>query len=257
MTSDEVPDDVGRLWRLPVGRRSDRRGRPAVLDVHRVVSAAVTLVESVGLAGVTLPKVAEALDVTTMSLYRHIGSKGELFVLMEDMAWGLPPSLEIPNGRWRTGLEHWALAQRSLLQRHPWLLQVPVSGPPRGPHLIAWVDAGLRTLHDTGLDWAAKVGVLTVVSGYIKNAELMAQQLATARKGLGLVQEEVEQRYGRAMAILVDPGQYPEASALFRAGVFEPVAGDVHGNSTDPDDDFSFGLTLVLDGVATTVERAG
>lgn len=256
MTNDEVPDDVGRLWRLPVGRRSARLGRPAALDVDRVVTAAVSLAERVGLAGVTLPKVAEALDVTPMSLYRHIGSKGELFVLMEDIGWGPPPPLEVPNGRWRTGLEHWALAQRSLFQRHPWLPQVPMSGPPRGPHVIAWTDAGLRMLHDTGLDWAAKVGVLTVVSGYVRNAELMAQQLATARKGVGLEQEQVEQRYGRAMALLVDPEQFPDAAALFRSAVFEPAGRDVPGISTGLDEDFSFGLTLVLDGIATTVERA-
>ena len=249
MTQENVSAVVARLWRVPARRtRSTRLGRPAELDVDRVVTAAVTLAEDVGLAGVTLPKVADALHVTPMSLYRHIGSKDELFVLMEDLGWGPPPRFEISRGQWRVGLEHWALAQRSLLQQHPWLAQVPISGPPRGPNLIGWMDAGLRMLRDTDLGWAAKIGVLTVVSGYVRHTELMAQQLAAGRKGRG--SETVEAEYGRELALLVDPARCPDAAELFGSAVFEPAGTEL---AQRLDDDFGFGLTLIVDGLAMNV----
>src|SRR5262245_27646407 len=113
---------MARLWRLPPGRdRPARLGRPPELDIDRVLKAAVAQAEDVGLGGVTLPKVADALHVTPMSLYRYIGSKNELIVLKEDLGWGPSPQLECGHGQWRGGLAEWALAQRLLLQQHPWL----------------------------------------------------------------------------------------------------------------------------------------
>ena len=247
-----MPADLARLWRLPAGRGSGRLGRPAALDIDRVVTAAVALAEEVGLAGVSLPKVAEALHVTPMSLYRYIGSKDELYVLMEDLGWGPPPRLRVSGRGWRPGLERWALAQRSVHRRHPWLAQVPISGPPRGPNLSGWMDVGLRMLRETGLGWAAKVGALTLVSMYVRNSEAMAHQLAAGRKGSGLDQEQVQQRYGRDLALLVDPQRCPDLAELFRSGLFEsarPV------QPSGPDDDFTFGLTVILDGLATTIAR--
>lgn len=82
---DKVPVGLARLWRLPT---ESRLGRPAELDVEQVVRAAVELADRDGLAGVTLAKVAKELGYTTMSLYRHVGSKEELLVLMGDAATG-------------------------------------------------------------------------------------------------------------------------------------------------------------------------
>lgn len=258
MTQEEVPAGVARLWRLPGGRRSGRLGRPAELDVDRVVQAAVALAERAGLGGVTLPKVAEALQVTPMSLYRYIGSKDELLVLMEDLGWGPAPRFEVSEGQWRSGLECWALAQRSMLQQHPWLVHIAISGPPRGPHLIAWMDAGLRSLCDTGLDWAAKVGVLMVVNGYVRQTELMAQQLTSGRGIAGVDHAQADhaqigQDYWRDLALLVDAERYPDMAALVRSRPFETPAADM---AAGLDDDFAFGLTLILDGIATTIDRA-
>lgn len=60
---------IGRLWRLP--GVPARRGRPSRLDVETVVSTAVGSVDSDGLEGAALPRLADELGVTAMSLYRH------------------------------------------------------------------------------------------------------------------------------------------------------------------------------------------
>ena len=99
--------------------------------MRRVVRAVVELADRDGLAGVTLPKVAAALGFTGMSLYRHVGSKDELLTLMVDAALGPPPALPESSG-WRADMRHWAGAERDVYRRRPWLVRVPVSGPPSG-----------------------------------------------------------------------------------------------------------------------------
>ncbi|MGH8794240.1 MAG: TetR/AcrR family transcriptional regulator [Stackebrandtia sp.] len=251
MGEADVPVELSRLWRL--GAES-RLGRPAKLDVDRVVRAAVELADREGLGGVTLPKVAETLGVTKMSLYRHVGSKDELLVLMADLASGPPPEISAAAGRWRDGLREWSVALAATLRRHSWLVRVPTSGPPSGPNHIAWMDAALRVLRDSGLDWGEKVGVVSVVSGYVGSASRLALDLEEGRRGSGLEQAQVERDYGRALAELVDPRRFPEAAALFASGVFEPPPGP--SDDEPVDHDFVFGLELILDGVAVAVETA-
>jgi AcrR family transcriptional regulator len=253
MTDEEVPVELARLWRLST---TSRLGRPAELDVDQVVRTAVDLADREGLAGVTLPKIAKALGFTAMSLYRYVGSKDELLVLMRDFAAGAPPEITTSPDEWRKGLRQWAIADRLTNRRRPWLARLPISGPPAGPNQIAWLEAGLRTLRDTGLDWAEKVGVLTLISGYVRHMSLLSEELAHGRVGTGLDQAQTEQNYGRNLARLVDPSRFPETTELFASGVFE--APPPEHTSGDPvvDHDFTFGLDRILDGVAAAIAHA-
>jgi hypothetical protein len=63
-----------------------------------------------------------------------------------------------------------------------------------------------------------------------------------------------EQRYGRLLADLVDPVQFPEVTRLFASPVFEPPRDA--GPSTAADRDFAFGLEIILDGVASAIRAA-
>lgn len=245
MDEAAVPDELARLWRIA---SESRRGRPAKLDVGQVVDAAVALADREGLAAATLPRVAESLGVTKMSLYRHVGSKDELLALMQDAAAGPVPSSLDGTGPWRERLRLWATEQRAVLARHRWIATAPVAGPPRGPNLIGWFDAGLRTLRLTGLDWGAKVGVVMLVGEYVRGNAQLAQGLEAGRADTGQDQAAAEQAYGRAMATLVSPERFPDAAALFASATFEDTGVDT------AQDDFDFGLDLILDGVAAAVE---
>jgi AcrR family transcriptional regulator len=248
MSDEEVPAELSRLWRLSTG---SRLGRPAELGVERVVRTAVDLADHDGLGGVTLPKIASALGFTTMSLYRYVGSKDELFVLMGDEAIGPAPEFSTDPQQWRAGLRQWALALRAVYARHRWLAHLPISGPPSGPNMIDWMDACLGILRDTGLDWAAKVGIATLISGYVRSASQLTLDLAQSRRDIGLDQLQVEQNYGRTLARLVDPERFPEAAKLFASGLFEPPP---EPSGDEPvDHDFTFGLELTLDGVGAAI----
>lgn len=248
MTDRKVPDHLARLWRVPGDATV---GRPAALDVDRVVTTAVKLADSDGLAGATLPKIASALAVTPMSLYRHIGSKEGLLALMADAGLGVPP--EFPSGPWRLALRAWASAQLEVHRAHPWLTQVPISGPPSGPNNVAWMDAGLRALRDTALGWGGKVGAIMVVGGYVREAFVTGRQLEQGRAAEDLDEAGALREYSRHLRVLVDPERLPEMAALLASGLFD----DIEPADAAPDGEFSFGLELVLDGVAATIAGAG
>ncbi|MFJ4776305.1 TetR/AcrR family transcriptional regulator [Streptomyces sp. NPDC088762] len=253
MTSeDTVPAALRRLWRLS---EPSRLGRPAALDVDRVVAAAVETADRDGLEGVTLPKIAKGLGVTGMSLYRYVGSKDELLVLMGDHALGAPPRFD--TGDWREGLRAWARAQREVYQQRPWLAHLPVTGPPSGPHRIAWMEAALAILAGTPLDWAHKIGTLSLIGGYVVQAVRQDHELARGRaEGQG--QSDAERAYGRALAQLVDPERFPETARLFSSTVFEAGPAPASETDTAPGDaDFTIGLELILDGVAARIEPVG
>jgi len=167
---------------------------------------------------------------------------------MSDAALGVPPNSGDTDS-WRDGLRQWATGHRQVYLRRPWLARVPVTGPPSGPNQIGWMDSALSALRDTGLDWAAKVGVISLVSGYVRHSAVLSQELSDGREELS--QASAEREYGRALVRLVDPARFPEAAELFASPVFETPPGD---ESTE-DSDFTFGLEVILDGVAEAVRR--
>ncbi|MFG3254233.1 TetR/AcrR family transcriptional regulator [Streptomyces sp. NPDC048172] len=248
---EDAPAELARLWRLRAS--SSGLGRPAALDTERVVRTGVELADRDGLQGATLPKIAKELGVSPMSLYRHVGSKDELLVLMRDLALGEPPALGA--GDWREGLHAWAVAYRLLTHRRPWLARLPVAGPPLGPYEVAWLEAGLGALSGTALDWAAKVGSMTLLSGYVRQASLLAEEQEQGLSDSGMGQAESERAYARTLARLITPERYPQTAQLLTSGIFEAAPDDAYDDpATDPD--FTFGLNRLLDGIATAVETS-
>ncbi|MEV0435506.1 TetR/AcrR family transcriptional regulator [Nocardia sp. NPDC050413] len=230
------------------GKPRPRVGRPAELDAERIVATAIALADRDGLRGASLTKVAAALDVTAMSLYRHIGSRDGLTDLMADAAFGPPPAI---GSDWRAALRDWANGQRAAFARHPWVTQIPVTGPPRGLNALAWMDAGLAALRDTGLDWRAKIGAITVVGGYVRQAFVTDRHMAQRRGADQRTEAQDLDAYQRDVAA-VDLSGFPEIAALFTAQAF----ADIPPDDESADDDFTFGLELILDGIATAIARS-
>ncbi|MFG1792684.1 TetR/AcrR family transcriptional regulator [Nocardia sp. NPDC049149] len=250
MADGELSDELVRLWRLPTG---SGLGRRAALDIDTVVGTAIELADRAGLAGATLPKIAEKLGVTPMSLYRYIGSKDELLTLMGDMAFARSAELAGIATSWRAGLRAWAIELWSAYQVHPWLADLPISSPPRGPSAIAWMDAGLRAMRDIDLDRMTKVGTLTLLSGYVNFAARMAQQLEQGWRQSTVDPAVAAREYGQEMAELVAPARFPDAAELFAVGTFESRSAPPTDDPADPESNFLFGLGVILDGVQAIV----
>jgi hypothetical protein len=182
-----------------------------------------------------------------MALYRYVRAKDELLVLMVDAACGAPPEMPDAAAGWRAGLTCWARAYRDVLRRHRWITRAPISGPPATPNVIAWLEAGLRTLGGTRLAEGEKMSVILLLSGFVRNlaaltADIEEAVAAALAAGAPL---PTTATYGRALARLADPARFPELHRVIRSGMFD-----------EPDDieaEFAFGLDRILDGVAALV----
>jgi hypothetical protein len=100
----------------------------------------------------------------------------------------------------------------------PWVLQIPISGPPVTPDAMVWLERG----------WTACAA-------------------PAWRRGRSCRRCCCSPASSRLLARLTDPERFPALRARLAAGVFD-----------EPDDgefDFSFGLERVLDGIETLIEQ--
>ena len=130
-----------RAWGLAPLRTRGPRPR---YDVSDIADTAVALADARGLAGVSLAAVAAELGLTTTALYRYLDFKDELLELMVDAAVGPPPDLGA--GGSHATVHVWARQLWRRYTTHPWLADVRVSGMPRYPQRLAWMDLLLRAL---------------------------------------------------------------------------------------------------------------
>jgi AcrR family transcriptional regulator len=233
-----IPRTLGLLWgREEPGRRGPRPG----LTLEAIAGAAIGLADASGLRAVSMKRVAEAVGVSTMALYRYVDTKDDLFLLMAEFASGPAPGL--PAG-WRAGLEGWCRAYRALLVRHPWLLQVPLSGPPATPLQLAWMEAALAAMEDIGLSPQERTQVLLQLNVYVRGDVALGLDIGAAA---ARADSDVTAAWAQQLQVLADPDDYPAVHAMLATGEFD--------EDDDPLEQFEFGLARALDGVALLVQQ--
>ncbi len=124
---------IDLLWGM---RTAPSRGPKATLTIEKIAAAAVRVADADGIDAVSMQRVAESLDFTKMSLYRHVSGKADLVAVMIEHAVGDPPDLQRVKGGWRPRLERWARALSATWEEHPWLPGVTVGDRVMGPREI-------------------------------------------------------------------------------------------------------------------------
>jgi AcrR family transcriptional regulator len=226
---------------------SPRHGPRPSLDLGRIVDAAIQVADRDGLDGVKMSTVAAEVGMATMSLYRYVGSKDELLIMMADAATADPPAL---GGRgWREYLTDWTRANHDLLLGRPWLLELGQRTPPAGPQALRWLDRALAALADTGLGHGKRINIATTLTGYA----LRQAALAYAMNGAGAAGDSTAglAEYGAILGHVLDPDGYPELTAAVHANAFGVAEEWID------DADFTFGLDLLLDGIQVLIDRTG
>ncbi|MEV5982661.1 TetR/AcrR family transcriptional regulator [Streptomyces sp. NPDC052114] len=227
--------------------RPSKGPRPG-LTLDRIVATGIAVASGEGIGAVSMGRIAKELGVSTMSLYRYVSARDELYVLMQDEATGVPPRRPESAAGWRAGLAWWAREQRSVFQRNLWLLRMPVSSPPATPHGLEWMESGLETLDGSGMDEGWMISVLMLVGGYVRSEVSLMADLDAAMRAEGLAPDEVMRRYERTVDALTAtaPDRFPMLRRLLGTGAL--------GEADAADAEFEFGLERVLDGVAVSLE---
>ena len=114
--------------------------RRAPLTRERMLRTAVALADQGGIESLSMRKLAHALDVVPMALYRHVASKDELLGGLVDVVVGEidPPETGVD---WKTAIRRRILSARRALLRHPWASQVMESRAEPTPTVLAYMDS--------------------------------------------------------------------------------------------------------------------
>jgi TetR/AcrR family transcriptional regulator, tetracycline repressor protein len=124
--------------------RGSRPGRGLSLD--RIVTATLELVDERGVGAASMRAVSSRLGVRSMSLYRYVQDRDELFdAVVERIVNELADDPEVdlrPVNGWRPYLTGMAQGVRRYARAHPHAFPLVATRPPAAP----WVNPPLRSL---------------------------------------------------------------------------------------------------------------
>lgn len=152
---------------------------------------------------------------------------------MLDVVLGSPRPFDTSD--WRAGLAAWSTAMLDVLARHPWGIDIPITGKLDTHAQLAWLDRGLEALGGTGLHEGDKAEIVLVLNGFV---------FWSARLRQSIPDDVVE----AVIPPSLDLSAYPSLATLMASGSFD--------DQTTPEEEFEFGLGLILDGVAAQIGRS-
>ncbi|SRR6266498_8271 len=248
MTEDTgLPASIEMAWGI---RDRPTKGPKRGLSLEQIIEAGVRVANADGIGGVSMSRVAGELGTSAMSLYRYVGSKGELLWLMIDGAFGQMDVVEPTDGTWRERLEEWSRIQLEAFRRFPWILHIPISGSPIMPHQLRFMEWGLRAMGGSRLAGHEKLSVLLLITSYTRAfAGLASDIVAAFAAGDPLAQSP--SGYSALIKKLTTVEEFPALHEAAESGVWDEVDDPAIGL----EDDFRFGLDRILDGVEVLIQR--
>ena len=228
---DDAEQVIELLWGTP--SRPTRGPKPS-LSIAAIADATVQIADADGLDAVSMQRVAEALGVTKMALYRYVSGKAQLLAVTIEAAVGDPPVLR--GSGWRPRLEEWAARLRDTWLQHPWLPEATVGDRVMGPREVGWIECPVEVLAEAGLTGTQQMDAVLLLCGHVRNtltATMAGTQPWTPGEGSGSLREQLTRR----------DAEYPGVLTATKAGQSED-----HG--------WQFGLELILDGLEARVDRS-
>src|ERR1700731_1377746 len=149
MTADRYHRSSPFRGEVPVARAQDGDGRRRPgrgLSLDRIVATTLELVDEQGVGAASMRAVSSRLGVRSMSLYRYVQDRDELFdAVVERIVNELADDPEVqprPVDGWRPYLAGMAHGVRRYARAHPHAFPLVATRPPAAP----WVNPPLRSL---------------------------------------------------------------------------------------------------------------
>lgn len=203
----------------------------AGLSKQRVVAEAIALADREGVHGLSMRRLAGALDAGAMSLYHYVANKDELLDAMVDVVFGeieLPPD----DTDWQAAMRRRAVSTRQVLGRHPWAISLMESRTSPGPENLRHREAVTACLRRAGFTVVMATHANWLLDSYVYGFVLQEASLPfDSAEGLAEMTEGV---YLPQIPVDAFPYLNESAAALVAVGY-------------DPAEEFLFGLDLILD----------
>lgn len=146
--------------------------RKSRLTREKIAAVGLAIADKRGFEAVSMRRVAQELNVGTMSLYYYVKTKDDLIAMMDDalMAEALLPSL--PKG-WKRAIVEIAKRTHALFIRHPWALSAMLSARP-GLNAMRHMEQCLEALVETSMTGREKLTLLAMVDDFVFGHALRA-----------------------------------------------------------------------------------
>ncbi len=135
------------------------------LSRERIAETALAVADKEGFEAVSMRRVADELNVGTMSLYYYVKTKDDLIAAMDDVLMGeiLLPSLPKP---WRRALTQIAKKTYAMYVRHPWSFVAMIAARP-GLNAMRHMEQCLEALAETPMTAREKLTLLTTLDDFV------------------------------------------------------------------------------------------
>lgn len=167
---------------------------------------------------------ADALGSGTATLYRHVSGRSALEDLLVDAVYAELDLVDDGNG-WRSRTRGLARGMYEVLRRNPGVAPLMLQRTPNGPHAMRHRERSIALLQTEGFATGEAAVIYATLAHYVLGSTL---QLIRS-----------DNRSAQAFEA-VDPVAYPATRAAAATGQL-PVALE---------DEFAYGLELMLDGLA-------
>lgn len=148
------------------------RTRSEPLSRERIELAALDLVESEGLAGFSIRKLAAALHCEPMSIYYYFPSKGHLMDGLIDHVVAEMPPLPDASLPWIERLRRLGYDVRRVVTSRPNLFIFVATHRMNTPAALAWLNSVIAFFDESGLPHTLAVRTFRSVSYYVMGAGL-------------------------------------------------------------------------------------
>jgi AcrR family transcriptional regulator len=217
------------------------------LSREQIVQAAMETLDTEGLAGLSMRKLAAKLGSGATSLYWHVPTKDDLIDLLIDEIWG---EIDVPDPElagWRNGAMLFGHSLRAAVLRHPWLPEVMYTRPSMGPNALTLGSRGLVLFGAAGFsDLEVDYAMGSVMSYVLGTASAEVATREMGKKSGRSLEEWAGELLHQAEAASAD--EHPQMLESVR----RRAARDIGTALTDS---FVFGLDALLDGLEARLEK--
>ena len=212
------------------------------LTREQIVRAAIELLDSEGLKGLSMRALGKRLGSAATAVYWHVGSKDNLITLAGDQVWSEIALPDLTAVHWRTAATMMATDLHAMLTRHLWLVQAFGSHMLYGPGKARHDDHSLAIYETAGFtgaraDQAAATVFIFVLGNALGHAAAASLTRKLSHDG-GNAQEMMRDSMAKAREIAA---QFPRLRARLETAVADYAAA--------PNNSFEFGLQAILDGI--------
>jgi len=206
---------------------------PLPLSRDRILSVALTLVDSQGLEGLSMRNLAQLMGVKAMSLYNHVKNKDDIIDELVDQVLGeVSISRLNEDTSWITFMKVRAISLYQALSSHPWAIIASISRVTTGPNRLQLIEDTLKALNQGGIPLPLADHIMNALDSFTYGFVLQEINMP--------IQKEDYSEAAKHYLPTIETARYPN---------FTLLAEEIVKGSYDGINHFEFGLDLLLKGL--------